>query len=98
MSERENKGGFQADIPADAVRDALRSVERIAGGAEPAAAAPEEGPAVVVDPAARPDPAAAGLEDEVRKLAAQLELSTTLGRETQEKLKAEHDRCLRLAA
>ena len=94
MSEGDKKGGFQADIPVDAVQEALRSVERLAGGAAPA-----EGAAVpvVVDPAGEPADAT-GLEAEVKRLAAQLELSQTLGRETQEKLKAEHDRSLRLAA
>ena len=90
MSEGDSKGGFQADIPADAVQEALRSVERLAGGAAAAAAGAGE-------PGGEP-PAAGGLEAEVARLAAQLELSQTLGRETQEKLKAEHDRSLRLAA
>lgn len=95
MSERDNKGGFQADIPVDAVQEALRSVERLAGGA----AAAEEGAAVpvAVEPAVEPT-AGSALEAEVTRLAAQLDLSQTLGRETQEKLKAEHDRSLRLAA
>ena len=94
MSDSENKGGFQADIPVDAVQEALRSVERIAKGEPPPA--PEGAPEIAVEPA-DPD-AASSAAAEVRKLAAQLELSTTLGRETQEKLKAEHERCLRLAA
>jgi molecular chaperone GrpE len=94
MSEPENKGGFKADIPVDAVQEALRSVERIARGEPPPA--PEGAPDIEVEPPAGQgkEPAAA----ELRKLAAQLELSTALGRETQEKLKAEHERCLRLAA
>ncbi|HET7824253.1 MAG TPA: nucleotide exchange factor GrpE [Anaeromyxobacter sp.] len=32
MSASEDKGAFQADIPADAVEEALRSVEKIEGG------------------------------------------------------------------
>jgi molecular chaperone GrpE len=93
MTDRENKGGFQADIPVDAVAEALRSVERIARGEAP----PAEGAEISVEaPAPAADPAA--LAAEVQKLSAELELSTALGRETQEKLKAEHDRCLRLAA
>lgn len=96
MSERDQKGGFQADIPADAVQEALRSVERIAGGGEEATPA-EVGVPVAVEPDGGASPAA-GLEADVQRLAAELELSQTLGRETQEKLKAEHDRCLRLAA
>jgi molecular chaperone GrpE len=93
MSEPENKGGFQADIPNDAVQEALRSVEKIARGE--GGAAPAEEPSVVVDA-----PAGDGgdLAAQVARLAAELELSQTLGRETQEKLKAEHERCLRVAA
>jgi molecular chaperone GrpE len=79
----------------DAVAEALRSVERIARGDAPAEAAPAEGAEIAVEAPPAPD---SGLAAEVRKLSAQLELSTTMGRETQEKLKAEHDRCLRLAA
>lgn len=97
MSERENKGGFQADIPADAVQEALRSVEKIArGDAEPPAAA-EEGAEIAVEP---PPPAEgdAALAAQVKRLEAELELSQALGRETQEKLRAEHERCLRVAA
>ena len=95
MSDSENKGGFQADIPVDAVQVARRWVARIAKGEPPPAA--EGAPEIAVEPPAGPD-AASSAAAEVRKLAAQLELSTTLGRETQEKLKAEHERCLRLAA
>jgi molecular chaperone GrpE len=93
MSESEKKGGFQADIPPDAVQEALESVERVARGEAAPAPAPEADVAVAVEPGAGHP-----LEDEVRKLSAQLELSTALGRETQEKLKAEHERTLRLAA
>lgn len=96
MSEPENKGGFQADIPVDAVQEALRSVEKLAQGASapggPAAA--EEGAEVAVEVPAPGDAAAA----EVARLEAELELSQALGRETQEKLRAEHERCLRVAA
>jgi hypothetical protein len=34
MPHKSDKGPFQADIPADAVADALRSVERVAAGEE----------------------------------------------------------------
>ena len=92
MAEPNDKGAFQADIPADAVADALRSVERIAGGDPPDPAVPAAEPAAGA-PAGPPDTAA-----EVASLKAQLELSTTRGRETLEKLKAEHERFLRAAA
>jgi molecular chaperone GrpE len=32
MSDRDEKGAFQADIPATAIEEALRSVERVAEG------------------------------------------------------------------
>ena len=96
MADRHERGAFQADIPADAVAEALRSVERIAddnpaleveiGAGEPAdAGAPAE-----LDPAA--------LAERVRSLEAQLELSQAKGRETLERLREAHDRFLRAAA
>ncbi len=87
MSESDEKGGFQADIPADAVAEALRSVEKVAAGGEAG---------VEVEVGAPADPAA--LAREVESLRAQLELSTSKGRETLEKLREEHERLLRAAA
>ncbi len=79
MSASEDKGAFQADIPADAVEDALRSVEKIQGEA--------------------PAPAdAASLAREVETLRAEVELSTTKGRETMDKLRETHERLLRATA
>ena len=97
MSEPENKGGFQADIPVDAVQEALRSVEKIARG-EPPSGADEPAIEVEAGPAPGADDAADGLAAQLKRLEAELDLSQALGRETQEKLKAEHDRCLRVAA
>ncbi|HET6439353.1 MAG TPA: nucleotide exchange factor GrpE [Anaeromyxobacter sp.] len=90
MADSPIKGAFQADIPADAVEEALRSVERIEG--TPAAPAIAEGE--------RPEePAGAGPEtDREKALAAQLELSQEKGRETLERLKDVHDRYLRAVA
>jgi molecular chaperone GrpE len=100
MADSDSKGNFQADIPADAVAEALRSVERIAGpapAAAPAEAVPEaEGAAPIAVEVAVGD--AAQLAEEVASLRAQLELSTAKGRETLEKLKGEHERFLRAAA
>jgi molecular chaperone GrpE len=42
MSDPEQKGSFKADIPTDAVEEALRAVEQVTGGAA-------EGPTVEVD-------------------------------------------------
>jgi molecular chaperone GrpE len=98
MADSDNKGAFQADIPADAVQEALRSVERIGrpGGAEAPAAGAEPEVPVEVEPAPRRDPDA--LFREAETLRAQLELSTAKGRETLERLKEEHERFLRAAA
>jgi molecular chaperone GrpE len=93
MSESDDKGAFQADIPADAVEEALRSVERVARG-DAAAAAPSPGEAE--EGAAGPE--AGALEREVETLRAQVELSTAKGRETMEKLRETHDRLLRATA
>jgi molecular chaperone GrpE len=91
MSESDEKGGFQADIPADAVAEALRSVEKAAAGGE---RAEEAGLPLEVDAPAD----AAALAREAESLRAQLELSTAMGRETLEKLRDEHERLLRAAA
>ncbi|HEY6002475.1 MAG TPA: nucleotide exchange factor GrpE [Anaeromyxobacter sp.] len=93
MSESDDKGAFQADIPADAVEEALRSVEKVAKGEGAAPPQGDESVAVAVEPAA-----GAELEREVETLRAQVELSTAKGRETMEKLRETHDRLLRATA
>ena len=95
MGESDEKGGFQADIPENAIEAALRSVEKIRGGAD----APPGEPEVAVDvegDAPAGDAAAPGKE--LASLRAQLELSLAKGRETMEKLRDEHERLLRTAA
>jgi len=89
MSEKQDKGSFRADIPSDAVEEALRSVERLAGPGA-AAATGADGEAVEVET----DPPAGG----EASLQAQLELSQALGRETQKKLEDVHDRWVRSVA
>jgi molecular chaperone GrpE len=98
MPERDEKGPFQADIPANAVEEALRSVERIAReGGDAGPAAGDGAVAVAVEAeAGAPEPDAPS--SELQSLRAQLELSTTKGRETLERLKEEHERLLRAAA
>jgi molecular chaperone GrpE len=93
MSDRDEKGAFQADIPATAIEEALRSVERVAEGSagadEPPPAA-EGLPVEVEAPApAERDPGA--LAAEVERLRAELERATAKARE-------EHERLLRTAA
>jgi molecular chaperone GrpE len=83
MPDSPTKGAFQADIPADAVEEALRSVERVQSEAGAELAVEAEGD---------------GETDREKSLIAQLELSQQKGRETLEKLKEEHDRYLRAAA
>ena len=94
MAESHERGSFQADIPADAVEEALRSVERRTPGPESGedqAAAPEAG-------AEERSPAEGGLEERVRELEAELERAEAAGREAAGRLREEHDRLLRAAA
>lgn len=90
MADSHEKGAFQADIPTDAVEEALRSVERHekGGAVEPDAAAPAPGAAE--GEALQPE--------EVIRLQTQLELAQAAERDAQEKLREERDRLLRLAA
>lgn len=85
MASKKETGGITADIPSQAVEEALRSVEKHAGGAEvvPVEAGAEEG---------------GEKNAEVESLRAQLDLSQEKGRETLERLKEEHERHLRAAA
>jgi len=92
MPDNTTKGTFQTDIPADAVEEALRSVERIAGEKEPGPPAPPgEGEG-------EPRASEAGPSEGEGSLAAQLRLSQELARETLERLKETHDRYLRAVA
>jgi molecular chaperone GrpE len=88
MSGDRDKGAISADIPSDAIEEALRSVEKHSGGA--AAEVGGEGEGTV--------PSVEALAAEKESLAAQLELSLAKGRETMERLEEEHDRHLRAAA
>jgi len=87
MADSQDKGKFRADIPDDAVAEALRSVERVARG--------EAGEAteIEVDPAGEPASA-----EEAARLRAELELSQHLGRESQKKIEDLHDRWVRAVA
>lgn len=95
MGDSQDKGSFRADIPADAVEAALRSVER---KGRPAVVEGEgegggEGTAVEVDVPTNDPP-----DEATGRLQAQLELSQQLGRETQKKLEDVHDRWVRAVA
>jgi molecular chaperone GrpE len=91
MTDTREKGSFQTDIPADAVEEALRSVERVTHRHDDAAAE------VAIETDAG-DPDDAGASPELASLRAQLELSQAKGRELLEKLKEEHEKLLRTAA
>ncbi len=95
MADSPTKGAFQADIPADAVEEALRSVERIQAPAAPAVAAEDTEVAVPVEGG---EPGQPGETEREKSLAAQLELSQEKARETMERLKETHDRYLRAVA
>jgi molecular chaperone GrpE len=95
MADIPTKGAFQADIPADAVEEALRSVERIQAPAAPAGAG--QGAEVTVEPALA-EGGEDGESEREKSLAAQLELSQEKARETMERLKDTHDRLLRAVA
>lgn len=84
MSIDGEKGGPSADIPEQAIADALAAVEKSPAAAE----LPVE--------TELPEPAAPLSETQV--LRAELEMSQQRAREVYEKLKAEHDRHLRTAA
>ena len=97
MAESHERGSFQADIPADAVEEALRSVEQKATpseeeGGRSAEAGQEAGGAEEL-PSAEGGP-----EERVRRLEAELERVEAARREVAERLAAEHDRLLRSAA
>jgi molecular chaperone GrpE len=94
MADSQDKGAFRAEIPLDAVEEALRSVERISRGA----AAREEASTEVEVEGEAAAPADAAEVAEVAQLRAQLELSQAKGREVLEKLREEHERLLRAAA
>ncbi len=90
MAESHEKGSFQADIPADAVEEALRSVERRTP-AEPGAGEAEAAAAPEAAGAEELAPGEGGLEERVRLLEAALEQAEAAAREG-------HDRLLRAAA
>lgn len=96
VSSSGEKGTFSADIGQDVIDEALRSVERreVPQPGQPPApqeaqpAAPAPAPLEGVDPR----------DAELATLKAELELSTSRGRDMMQKLKDEHERMLRAAA
>jgi molecular chaperone GrpE len=98
MTESDDKGAFQADIPENAIEEALRSVEKVARGEAASSAGPEASEVPVEVEAGAPEGVEAERERELEGLRAQIELSTAKGRETMERLRDTHDRLLRATA
>jgi molecular chaperone GrpE len=96
MPDRKEQGAFSADIPADAVAEALAAVERSARPAASAPAAQAEPPGSGATPAGPGD--VRPVVGEVEQLRAELDLSQERSRKVYEQLKDEHDRLLRTAA
>jgi molecular chaperone GrpE len=94
MGDSQHKGNFRAEIPDDAVEAALRSVER----AKKASAPEGEGEGQAEGTPLDVEAAGGETSAEVASLKAQLELSQSLGRETQKKLEDVHDRWVRAVA
>ena len=93
MGDSKQSGNFRADIPDDAIAAALRSVEK--KGHAPGAGEGEPTEVEVGPEAEAGEPATPA---EVASLRAQLELSQTLGRESQKKIEELHDRWVRAVA
>ncbi len=93
MGDSKHSGNFRADIPDDAIAAALRSVEKKGHAPEAGEGEPME---VEVGPEAEAGEPATPAE--VASLRAQLELSQTLGRESQKKIEELHDRWVRAVA
>lgn len=93
MPDSKQQGAFSADIPEDAVAEALAAVERRARP-EPALEVEPPGGAVPADPAESGPPGTA-VEHRLR---AELELSQEQARKVFAQLKDEHERLLRTAA
>jgi molecular chaperone GrpE len=97
MTQDSDKSAFSADIPEDAIAEALEAVERSSRGA-PAPALPG------VEVEASAAPIAAGpaevspFSNEAEKLRLELEMSQEGSRKVYAQLKEEHERLLRTAA
>lgn len=97
VSSSGEKGTFSADIGQDVIDEALKSVER-REEVQPVAPAQPQPPA---QPQSPPPPLPEGVdprEAELATLKAELELSTSRGRDMMQKLRDEHERMLRAAA
>jgi molecular chaperone GrpE len=79
------KGKISVEYADEAIREALKSVERHTGGE--GSALPAEAPPAVADPS-----------EDLESLRAQLELSQAKGRELMDKLRETHERMLRAVA
>lgn len=96
MSDSVKKGSFSADIPADAIAEAMRSVEKPKKTDAGEVTIEIEGATAEGEGEAPAEEAPSSTE--LESLKAQLELSQQKGREMLEKLRDEHEKLLRAAA
>jgi molecular chaperone GrpE len=98
MPHDQEEGSFSADIPADAIAEALAAVERRAARAEPPPGGPDVPVEVQVESAGATPAEQSPLTGEAERLRLELEMSQERSRKVFEQLKDEHDRLLRTAA
>lgn len=93
-----DKGNFNAEIGSDVIEAALRSVEKRAAPVNEVAISDELEVPIETEAGAETAPEPSAEQAELESLRAQVELSTTKGRETLEKLREEHEKWLRAVA
>ncbi len=97
MTQDGDKGAFSADIPEDAIAEALAAVEKREPGVGAAGSAQPE--SEVERAAAPPGPAEVSVfASEEEKLRVELDMSQERARKVYEQLKDQHERLLRTAA
>lgn len=98
MTQDSDKGAFSADIPEDAIAEALEAVERSSRGAAAPAAQPEIEAEEPVSPTPAGPAEVSPFSNEAEKLRLELEMSQEGARKVFAQLKEEHERLLRTAA
>lgn len=98
MTQDSDKGAFSADIPEDAIAEALEAVERRSRAAPPPAAAAPEIEVEVTAPTPAGPAEVSPFSNEAEKLRLELEMSQERARKVYAQLKEEHERLLRVAA
>ncbi|HEX7487391.1 MAG TPA: nucleotide exchange factor GrpE, partial [Anaeromyxobacteraceae bacterium] len=98
MPHDQEDGSFSADIPADAIAEALAAVERRAARAEPPPGGSDVPIEVQAETAGATPTEQGPPTGEVERLRLELEMSQERSRKVFEQLKDEHDRLLRTTA